>query len=77
MCIGYEKYDVVVANILADIIIPMAPALAKTMKPGAIVITSGIIDFKEQEVADALKAAGLTIVESNAQGEWRNITARK
>lgn len=75
--VGYEKYDVVVANILADIIIPMAPALAKTMKPGAIVITSGIIDFKEQEVADALKAAGLTIVESNAQGEWRNITARK
>ena len=47
------------------------------MKPGAIVITSGIIDFKEQEVTDALKAAGLTIVESNAQGEWRNITARK
>ena len=75
--VGYEKYDVVVANILADIIIPMAPALAKTMKPGAIVITSGIIDFKEQEVADALKAAGLTIIESNAQGEWRNITARK
>lgn len=75
--VGYEKYDVVVANILADIIIPMAPALAKMMKPGAIVITSGIIDFKEQEVADALKAAGLTIVESNAQGEWRNITARK
>lgn len=75
--VGYEKYDAVVANILADIIIPMAPALAKTMKPGAIVITSGIIDFKEQEVADALKAVGLTIVESNAQGEWRNITARK
>ena len=75
--VGYEKYDVVVANILADIIIPMAPALAKTMKPGAIVITSGIIDFKEQEVADALKAVGLTIIESNAQGEWRNITARK
>ena len=75
--VGYEKYDVVVANILADIIIPMAPALAASMKPGAIVITSGIIDFKEQEVADALKAAGLTIVESNAQGEWRNITACK
>ena len=75
--VGKEKYDVVVANILADIIIPMAPALAASMKPGAKLITSGIIDFKEQEVADALIAAGLQVVESNAQGEWRNITACK
>ena len=64
-------------NILADIIIPMAPALAHTMKPGGYVITSGIIDFKEMEVRQALEAAGLTITECNAQGEWRNITARK
>lgn len=69
--VGKEKYDVVVANILADIIIPMAPALAASMKPGAKLITSGIIDFKEQEVADALIAAGLQVVESNAQGEWQ------
>lgn len=75
--VGVEKYDVVLANILADIIIPMAPALANAMKPGAYVITSGIIDFKEQEVTDALVAAGLEIVETNAQGEWRGITARK
>ena len=75
--VGKEKYDVVVANILADIIIPMAPALAASMKPGAKLITSGIIDFKDQEVADALIAAGLQVVESNAQGEWRNITACK
>lgn len=75
--VGKKKYDVVVANILADIIIPMAPALAASMKPGAKLITSGIIDFKEQEVADALIAAGLQVVESNAQGEWRNITACK
>ncbi|MDY3873014.1 MAG: 50S ribosomal protein L11 methyltransferase [Roseburia lenta] len=75
--VGEARYDVVVANILADIIIPMAPALANTMKKGAIVITSGIIDFKEEEVKEALLAAGLTIEEVNAQGEWRNITARK
>ena len=50
---------------------------AASMKPGAKLITSGIIDFKEQEVADALIAAGLQVVESNAQGEWRNITACK
>lgn len=75
--VGIGTYDLVLANILADIIIPMAPALSNAMKPGAYVITSGIIDFKEQEVADALKAAGLVITETNAQGEWRNITARK
>ncbi|MDD6193993.1 MAG: 50S ribosomal protein L11 methyltransferase [Lachnospiraceae bacterium] len=75
--VGTETYDLVLANILADIIIPMAPALANAMKPGAYVITSGIIDFKEQEVADALTAAGLVIQETNAQGEWRNITAKK
>ena len=75
--VGYEKYDIVVANILADIIIAMAPAIPPAMKPGSLFITSGIINFKEQEVESALKAVGLTIVETNYQGEWVNITARK
>ena len=71
------EYDVVVANILADVIIPMAPVLPARMKSGGILITSGIIDFKEKEVAAALEAVGLTIEEINHQGEWVNITARK
>ena len=75
--VGEAKYDIVVANILADIIIPMAPALAKTMKDGAYIVTSGIIDFKEEEVKKALMNAGLTIVDTTAQGEWRSVTARK
>ena len=75
--VGEAKYDIVVANILADIIIPMAPALAATMKEGAYIITSGIIDFKEEEVKKALMNAGLTIVSTTAQGEWRSVTARK
>ena len=75
--VGYEKYDVVVANILADIIIAMAPAIPPTMKKGAYFISSGIIDFKENEVKEALEAVGLTIVEINHQGEWVNITAVK
>ena len=75
--LGYEKYDVVVANILADIIIAMAPAIPPTMKDGALFITSGIIDFKENEVVKALEEVGLTIVEINHLGEWVNITARK
>ncbi len=75
--VGYEKYDIVVANILADIIIAMAPAIPPTMKKGALFISSGIIDFKENEVKAALEAVGLSIVEINHQGEWVNITAKK
>ncbi len=75
--VGYEKYDVVVANILADIIIGMAPAVPPTLKQSGYFITSGIIDFKEDEVKAALEAVGFTIVEINHQGEWVNITAQK
>ncbi|MCF0130562.1 MAG: 50S ribosomal protein L11 methyltransferase [Pseudobutyrivibrio sp.] len=75
--VGYNKYDIVVANILADIIIAMAPAIFPTMKEGALFISSGIINFKENEVKEALESVGLKIVEINHQGEWVNITARK
>ncbi|MCR4694576.1 MAG: 50S ribosomal protein L11 methyltransferase [Pseudobutyrivibrio sp.] len=75
--VGYEKYDIVVANILADIIIGMSAAIPPTLKKGGLLVTSGIIDFKENEVKEALEALGLTILEINYQGEWVNITARK
>lgn len=70
-------YDLVVANILADIIIPMAPALYQCAKEQGMLITSGIIDFKENEVKEALEQAGFEILEVNHQGEWVNVTARK
>ena len=70
-------YDLVVANILADIIIPMAPALYQCAKEQGVLITSGIIDFKENEVKEALEHAGFEILEVNHQGEWVNVTARK
>lgn len=75
--VGTEAYDIVVANILADVIIPMAPVIPARLKEGGYFITSGIIDFKEQAVREAIEAAGLTVVEVNHQGEWVNITARK
>ena len=74
---GTEKYDIVVANILADVIIPMAPVIPARLKSGGYFITSGIIDFKENDVKAALEAAGFEIVEVNHQGEWVGITARK
>lgn len=75
--VGTECYDIVVANILADVIIPMAPVIPARLKSGGYFITSGIIDFKENEVKAAIEKAGLTVVEINHQGEWVNITARK
>lgn len=75
--VGTECYDIVVANILADIIIPLTPVIPARMKQGGIYITSGIIDFKEPSVREAIEAAGLEILEVNHQGEWVSITARK
>ena len=75
--VGYECYDIVVANILADVLVPLTPVIVNQLKPGGIYITSGIIDDKEQTVVDAVKAAGLEVVEVTYQGEWVSVTASK
>ncbi len=75
--VGYEKYDIVVANILADVLVPLTPVIVNQLKTGGIYITSGIIDNKEQTVVDAVKAAGLEVLEVTYQGEWVSVTARK
>ncbi len=75
--VGYEKYDIVVANILADVLVPLTPVILHQLKPGGIYITSGIIDDKEQTVVEAVKAAGLEGLEVTYQGEWVSVTARK
>ena len=75
--VGYECYDIVVANILAEVLVPLTPVILNQLKPGGIYITSGIIDDKEQTVADAVRAAGLEILKIDHQGEWVSITARK
>ena len=75
---GYECYDVVTANILADIIIPLLSEIAVHMKVGGVIITSGIIDMKEQAVKDAFAANdSFEILEVTYQGEWVSITAKR
>jgi ribosomal protein L11 methyltransferase len=74
---GYEKYDIVTANILADVLVPLTPVIVHQMKKGAFYITSGLLDVKEEVVVEAVKAAGLTLVEVTHQGEWVSVTARK
>ena len=75
--VGYEKYDIVTANILADVLVPLTPVIVHQMKPGGLYITSGILDVKEEVVKEAVTAAGLEIVEVTHQGEWVSVTARK
>lgn len=76
--IGYECYDIVVANILADVLEPLTPIVPKHLKKGGVYITSGIIDMKEEEVADVIKAQPeLEIVEITRKNDWVSITAVK
>ena len=74
---GYEKYDIVAANILADVLVPLTPVIVNQMKKGGYYITSGILDVKEDVVVQAVKDAGLNVVEVTHQGEWVSVTARK
>ena len=75
--VGYQKYDIVLANILAEVLVPLTPVIVNQMKKGAVYITSGIIDDKEETVVNAVKAAGLEVLEVNYQGEWVSVVARK
>ena len=75
--VGYEKYDIVAANIRADVLVPLTPVIIHQLKKGGIYITSGIIEDKEEVVVEAVKKAGLEVLEVNHQGEWVSVTARK
>lgn len=74
---GYNKYDIVVANILAPVLIALTPIIKEAMKPGAVYITSGIIESWVDRVKDACEESGLTVIDTSKQGEWVSITARK
>lgn len=77
--VGYECYDIVVANILADVLVPLTPVIVHQMKKGALYITSGIINCneKEESVIEAMKAANLEVLGSTYQGEWVCVVGRK
>lgn len=74
--IGYDCYDIVVANILADVICPLAAKVTPHLKKDGIFITSGIINTKEEEVKQALLSNHFEILEIHHLGEWVSITAR-
>lgn len=73
--IGYHKYDIVCANILAEVLVPLIPVIKNHITPGGIVILSGIIIGKEDLICTTLKANGFEIVEVNPDGEWFSVVA--
>lgn len=75
--VGIDSYDIVVANILADVLVPLTPVAARHLKSGGVYITSGIIDDKEDVVREAVVGTGLDILDVTYQGEWVCVTARK
>ncbi|MBR5420805.1 MAG: 50S ribosomal protein L11 methyltransferase [Lachnospiraceae bacterium] len=72
-----EGYDIAVANILAEVLIPLMPELYKHVKAGGYVITSGIIEGRETAVAAAMEQAGFEVTDTQAQGEWRCVVGKK
>lgn len=72
-----NAYDVVVANILADVIIPLSEIVDEFMKPGAVFISSGIINSKAEAVREALLANNFEILEVTQMGDWFSYVARK
>ena len=66
------------ANILAEVLVPLSGIIAEHMKTGAYLITSGIIDDKEELVVKTFNEnPDFEIVEVNHQGEWVNVTVKK
>ena len=74
---GYEKYDIVTANILADVIIPLSGIVAPLLKDDGVFITSGIINTMEEAVKEAMLANHFEILEINHMKDWVSITAKK
>lgn len=74
--VGFHQYDIVVANILADVIIPLSSMIRKHIKPGGLFISSGIIHTKRKEVEESILANGFQIVEIKAIGEWVSIVGK-
>ena len=73
--LGGRHYDLVFVNIVADVIIGLAPVLKHFMDENTRVICSGILDVREREVHEALTANGLTILATKAKEDWRSLVA--
>jgi ribosomal protein L11 methyltransferase len=68
--------DIVCANILAEVLVPLIPQVPSVLKPGGVCLLSGIYYDKEATIKESLAAAGLTVVEERRRGEWLAFAAK-
>ena len=71
-----NRYALVLVNIVADVIIPLAPVLPRLMHPESTLICSGILDSRLKDVVAALQGAGLTVTQTHSEEEWRCVCAK-
>jgi ribosomal protein L11 methyltransferase len=74
---GEPPFDVVLANLIAGILVPLAPGLRDELHPGGWLVASGIFVDREGEVRAAFEAAGLAVTERMAEGDWIALTCRR
>ena len=72
-----QTYDIVLVNIVADVIIHLAPVLPGFLEEHSILICSGILDSRLADVTAALEQAGLTVTETKSKEDWRCVIAKK
>ena len=72
-----EAWDLVFVNIVADVIIALAPSLSRLLGSGSTAVCSGILDTRLQDVKAALEKAGLRIIGEKAKEDWRCVTVRR
>ncbi len=75
--IGLECYDIAVANILANVIIPLSSEVGQHIKPGGLFISSGIINTAADKVREAILENGFEIIDTNTLGDWYCFVAKK
>ena len=72
-----DRYDLLLVNIVADVIIGLAPVLPRFMDENTLLICSGILDTRLEDVTRALEKAGLTVTMTKAKEDWRCVSARR
>jgi ribosomal protein L11 methyltransferase len=74
---GKPPFDLVLANLIASLLVRLAGELAGEVRAGGTLIASGIFRDREPEVVEALRAAGLSLVQRDAEGDWVALTLRR
>jgi ribosomal protein L11 methyltransferase len=74
---GEPAFDIVLANLIAGVLVPLAPALGAELRPGGSLVASGIFVDRETEVRTAFEAAGLVPTDRSVEGDWIALTCRR